>query len=79
MAEDAAEVQNRVDQVHQDTMDKKLWERMSDHYTELDLLFEVLGKQHKDLTKSAQLVPKLQRGCQAWLLANRLPEGISTQ
>ena len=53
VAEDAAQVQNRVDQVRQDTADKKLWERMSDHYSELDLLFEVLGKQHEDLTKAA--------------------------
>ena len=44
VTEDKKMIQHRVDQVRQDTEDKKLWERLSDHYTELDLLFEVLQK-----------------------------------
>ena len=63
-------MQNRVDQVCNDNQDKKLWEYLSDHYSELDLLFEVLKNQHKDLSKSAQLVPKLQEACREWLAAN---------
>ena len=52
---------------------------MSDHYTDIDLLFEVLNMQHSDMGKSAQLVPKLKEGCEQWLKANELPNGISTQ
>ena len=44
VAEDREACENRVDQVQKDTNDKKLWERMSYHYSDLDLLFEVLGK-----------------------------------
>ena len=50
---DSERMQNRVEQVEKDNQDKKLLERLSDHYSELDLLFEVLKKQHKELTKSA--------------------------
>ncbi len=42
--EDLERVSNRVEQVEKDNQDKKLLERLSDHYTDLDLLFEVLRK-----------------------------------
>ena len=45
----------------------------------MDLLFEVLRMQHKDLLKSSQLVPKLKQGCEEWLKLNRLPDGYDTQ
>ena len=63
--------ENRVAQVEKDNQDKKLWERLSEHYSEMDLLFEVLEQTHKDLNKSAQLVPKIKEGCEAWLRANQ--------
>ena len=50
--EDAERVENRVDQVLKDNKDKKLIEYLSNHYSEYDLLFEVLKKQHKDLEQS---------------------------
>ena len=42
-----------------DIQDKQVWQRLGEGYSELDLLFEVLKIQHKDLLKSAQLVPKI--------------------
>ena len=60
-------------------MDKKLWQRLSDSYTEIDLLFEVLTMSHSDMNKSAQLVPKLKKGCEEWLKENQLPNGFDTQ
>lgn len=50
IGEDAENVANRVDQVEKDNRDKKLIEYLSKHFSEVDLLFEVLKKQHKDLT-----------------------------
>ena len=60
VAEDKASMKNRVLQVRQDTNDKKLWERLSMQYTDLDLLFEVLTTMHADMARSGQLVPKIQ-------------------
>ena len=43
---------------------------MSKHLTPFDMLFEVLKTQHKDINKSAQLLPKVKLGCEQFLEQN---------
>jgi len=52
VSQDAEKVANRVEQVDKDNKDKKLIEYMSSYFSDVDLLFEVLKLQHKDLNKS---------------------------
>lgn len=68
---DKESMENRVAQVENDNQDKKLYERLSKHYSEMDLLFEVLSHVHSDLSKSGQLVPKLKEGLEDWIAANK--------
>lgn len=70
VVEDRENTEQRVKQVLEDNKDKKLIERMQDHYTKTDVLFEVLDMQHSNLEYSSQLVPIIQKGCRAWLLRN---------
>ena len=70
VTEDAENVANRVSQVSKDNKDKKLIEYLSKHYSEVDLLFTVLKKQHKDLLMSSQLIYKIHDGCKEWLAKN---------
>lgn len=62
--------ENRRKQVELDNQDKKLWQRLSEQYTETDLLQEILDLTHPDMYKSAQIVPKLMEGCKEWLKEN---------
>ena len=47
-------------------------ERLSDHYDPTMLLDDVLARLHRDKELAALLVPKLKRGCEAWLSAQKL-------
>lgn len=62
--EDMETVENRVTQTQSSIDDKKLWERLSDHFEPYDLLInDVLKNLHKDRDIAALLVPKLKKGC----------------
>ena len=60
-------VDNRVDQMAQKIEDLKFMERLSDHYTPLDLLQDVFDVLHSDKELAALLVPKLKEGCKEFI------------
>ena len=53
-----------------DIQDKKLWQRLGEGYSDIEILFEVLKTKHKDFFKSAQLIPKIEKGCADWIEAH---------
>lgn len=71
---DRAQTKGRVEQVERDNNDKKLIERMSKHYTKMDMLFDLLQMQHQNLEQSSQLVPIIQKGCRQWLIRNHMEQ-----
>jgi hypothetical protein len=44
------------------------------YFKPIDLLYEVLQKQHANDELSFQLVPNLRKGCQKWLALNELAQ-----
>lgn len=69
ITEDMENEKNRLEQVNRDNQDLKLLERL-ERYDPLDLLFEVLKKQHPKEDLSGLIVPKLLEGCDNWIRLN---------
>jgi hypothetical protein len=69
VAEDMEHQKHRMEQLAQDNQDKKLMERL-ERYQPLDLLFEVIEKQHEMEELSGQLVPKLYEGVKKFMEMN---------
>ena len=61
--DDVDSIENRVKQTEDSINDKKLMERLAQHYEPIELLYDVLDNLHKDRQLSALLVPKLKQGC----------------
>ena len=61
--DDMESIENRVKQTEDSVNDKKLMERLAQHYEPIELLYDVLDNLHKDRQLSALLVPKLKQGC----------------
>ena len=61
--DDVDSIENRVKQTEDSVNDKKLMERLAQHYEPIELLYDVLDNLHKDRQLSALLVPKLKQGC----------------
>ena len=65
--DDIEVAENRVAQIHDSIMDRKLIERLADHYEPRHVLAEVLRNLHKDREMASLLIPRLRKGCVAYM------------
>ena len=69
--DDVEQMENRVLQTQASNDDKKLMERLGEHYEPLTVMDDVLARLHRDKELAALLVPKLKQGCEQWLAAQK--------
>ena len=65
--DDIEVAENRVQQIRDSIMDRKLIERLADHYEPRHVLAEVLRNLHKDREMASLLIPRLRKGCVAYM------------
>ena len=65
--DDIEVAENRVAQIRDSIMDRKLIERLADHYEPRHVLAEVLRNLHKDREMASLLIPRLKNGCVAYM------------
>ena len=65
--DDIEVAENRVAQIRDSIMDRKLIERLADHYEPRHVLAEVLRNLHKDREMASLLIPRLKKGCVAYM------------
>ena len=65
--DDIEVAENRVAQIRDSIMDRKLIERLADHYEPRHVLAEVLRNLHKDREMASLLIPRLRKGCVAYM------------